>query len=239
MKMSHVMVSVAMSVFGGWSCAFGAMVFSGWNFNGPQGTSAPSVGSGTAALVGSTTASFSAGSPADSGATVPADNKGWNLAGFAAQGTASGERGASFQCSTVGFESIAVTWHERHSNSASRFVQFQYALDGVNFTTAGIANDGIFEATLGGDLWQPERRVELGSIAGVAGNGKFAVRIVSVFAPKSSAYAPTSPTANYSPSGTVRFDLVSVHGVVVPAPAALALGTAGAIVAAGGARRRE
>ncbi len=215
------------------------MVLCAWNFNGAQGTLSPSVGTGVATNVGGTTSSFSAGDPADSGASSPTENKGWNLAGFASQGTANGERGAVFQCSTVGIESPIVTWHERHSNSASRFVQFQYALDGLSFTSEGIANGGIFEATLGGEVWQTERSVDLSSIAGASGNAKFAIRIVSVFAPKTSEYAPTSLTANYSPSGTMRFDLVSFQGVAVPAPATLALGAAGAIAAVGGSRRRE
>ena len=81
--------------------------------------------------------------------------------------------------------------------------------------------------------------MDLGSIQGVAGNGKFAVRIVSIFAPNTSAYAPTSLTANYSPSGTVRFDLVTFEGVAVPAPAALALGIAGAAAVGMGSRRRD
>lgn len=238
-QLSHVILGGLFSISASCSTAFAAMTFGGWNFNGAQGTSAPSIGTGTALTIGGVSANFSAGDPADDQAKVPAENKGWNLASFASQGTASGERGAVFQCSTLGYESAVVTWHERHSNSASRFVQFQYALDGSTFTSEGIANGGIFEATLGGDVWQPERRVDLGSIQGVAGNGKFAIRIVSIFAPNTSAYAPSSLTANYSPSGTVRFDLVTFQGVAVPAPAALALGIAGAAAVGLGSRRRE
>lgn len=238
-KLSHVIFAGVFSISVSWSSASAAMTFGGWNFNGPQGTIAPSVGTGTAITVGGVSTTFSAGDPADNRATVPAENKGWNFASFAAQGTASGERGALYQCSTAGFESIVVTWHERHSNSASRFVQFQYALDGATFTSEGIAQNGIFEATLGGDVWQPQRMVDLSSIQGVAGNGKFAVRIVSIFAPNTSAYAPTSLTANYSPSGTVRFDLVSFQGVAVPAPAALTLGAVTVAAMGLGGRRRE
>jgi len=238
-KSSYGIICGLISISASCSTSFAAMTFGGWNFNGAVGTSAPSIGKGTASTIGGVSANFSAGDPADDQATVPAENKGWNLASFASQGTASGERGAVFQCSTVGYESAVVTWHERHSNSASRFVQFQYAIDGSTFTSEGIANGGIFEATLGGDVWQTERRVDLGSIQGVAGNGKFAVRIVSIFAPNTSAYAPTSLTANYSPSGTVRFDLVTFEGVAVPAPAALALGIAGAAAVGMGSRRRD
>ncbi len=210
-----------------------------WNFNGPQGSSVPSAGLGTASLVGATTATFAVGSPADSEAASPAENKGWNLAGFASQGSASGERGAQFAFSTVGFDSISVVWHERHSNSASRFVQLQYALDGKTFTSDGLANDGVIEATEGGDVWQAEHRVDIKGVAGAAGNALFAVRIVSIFAPGSSQYLPSSPSGNYAASGTIRLDLVRVEGVSVPAPAAATLGLAGALVAVKTRKRQE
>lgn len=209
-----------------------------WNFNGPKGTTDPSTGSGSAVLAGGCSANFSAGSPTDTDAPTAAENKGWNLAGFAAQGTGSGERGATFLVATTGFTGITVSWQERHSNSASRFVQFQYSLDGTSFTSDGLANQGIFEATMGGDAWQGVRTVDLSPIAGAADNPKFAFRVVSIFAPDSSAYSPTNPTSNYSATGTMRFDLVSVSGSTVPAPAALALGGMGAVIAASG-RRRE
>lgn len=215
------------------------VVVTGWSFNGPQGTSSPWVGVGTASTVGSATANFAAGSPADTSAPSSSENKGWNIAGFASQGTASGERGVQFACSTLGYDSIAVTWQERHSNSASRFVLFQYSIDGKSFTSEGLTNGGLFEASLGGDVWQAERRVDLKGIAQVAGNASFALRIVSVFAPDSGQYLPSSPSATYGPSGTIRFDLVQVEGMPVPAPAATALGAVGAMIAASSARRRE
>lgn len=217
--------------------ADGGIIFTAWNFNGPQGTSNPSIGMGVALAVGGTSANFAAGDPADSGAPTTAENKGWNIASFAAQGSQSGERGVQFSASTHGYDSIAITWHERHSNSASRFVQCQYTVDGTVFTSAGIPNDGIFEAVLGGEVWQSERRVELKGVAGVSGNAKFAVRIVSIFGPGSTQFVPTSPTASYSASGTIRFDLVNIEGVAVPSPAVLALGASGAILASRTRRR--
>ena len=218
-------------------CGAGVVVV-GWNFNGVAGTSAPSSGVGVATTVGGASANFAAGSPADTSAGSSAENKGWNLSGFAAQGTGSGERGVQFSCSTVGFDSIAVVWQERHSNSASRFVQFQYSRDGKAFTSDGLTNNGIFEASLGGDVWQAERRVDLKGIAGISGNSAFAFRIVSIVDPASGQYLPTSASANYSPSGTIRLDIVNIEGAAVPAPATIALGAGGALLASGARRRR-
>lgn len=237
MNLNNLFASAVLSLLGLVGSANGGVTFCAWDFNGPKGTIAPSVGSGTASLVGGCSGNFSTGDPADTGAPIAAENKGWNLAGFSSQGTASGERGASFMCSTVGFTDVHITWHERHSNSASRFVQFQYTLDGTAFTSDGLANNGIFEASLGGDLWQAERSVDLTSIVGAGNNAKFAFRIVSIFAPGGSAFLPSNPTSNYSPTGTIRFDLVNMQGTAVPAPAPLALGGLGAVLVAKGRRR--
>ncbi len=238
MRRSMLWSVVVIGALSAVEAAPGGVVVTAWNFNGPAGTSEPSEGRGTASVIGGATANFAAGSPVDTSAPSPAENKGWNVTGFASQGTGSGERGVQFACSTSGFESIAVVWQERHSNSASRFVQFQYSLDGKAFTSSGLANDGVFEASLGGDAWQTERRVDLKHIGGVDGNANFAFRVVSVTDPATGQYLPTSPSANYSPTGTVRFDLVHVEGAAIPAPAALALGASGALLAAVSRRRK-
>ena len=232
-------MSVVLTTLVAASSAQGAIVFCEWNFNGPKGTTDTATGIGFAQTIGGVSSAFSAGAAADDGASIPAENKGWNLAAFAAQGTGSCERGAAFALSTAGYESIVVTWYERHSGSSSRFTQLQYTLDGAVYTSDGLSESGIFEATLGADVWQAQRRCDLSKISGVAGNAKFAVRMVSVFAPTTSAYAATGATANYSSAGTLRFDLVRVEGVAVPAPAVALLGAAGLATAAAGSRKRE
>jgi len=232
-------VALALSLGAGSSEVSAAVQIAAWNFNGAQGTLEPSTGQGTAATVGGTSGTFSAGDPTDDGSTKPAENKAWNIASFAAQGSGSGERGVRFDVSTAGQGSLSVSWRERHSNSASRFVQFQYSLDGTTFTSTGLANDGIFEASLGGEVWQPQRTVDLSSITGVADNAKFAARIVSVFAPGTSGYAATAVGGNYSAAGTIRFDLVAFSGTPVPTPAAAGLGVASGVLALGGGRRRD
>ncbi len=239
MRAGQIVIGVVMATFAVASSAQAAIVFCGWTFNGPKGTSETATGTGFASTIGGVSSTFSAGAAADDSATVPAENKGWNLAAFAAQGTGSGERGCNFATSTAGQESVVVTWYERHSGSSSRFTQLQYSVDGSTFTSAGLSEDGIFEATLGADVWQAQRRCDLSKIAGVADNAKFAVRVVSVFAPGTSAYTATGATANYSGAGTLRFDLVRVEGVAVPAPAVAVLGAAGLVTAAAGSRRRE
>ncbi len=239
MRAGQIVIGFVMTTAAAVSGAQAAVVFCGWTFNGPKGTSETATGTGFATTIGGVSSTFSAGATADDSATIPAENKGWNLAAFAAQGTGSGERGCNYAASTAGYESIVVSWYERHSGSSSRFTQMQYTVDGTTFTSAGLSEDGIFEATLGADVWQTQRRCDLSKIAGIAGNSKFAVRMVSVFAPGTSAYTATGATSNYSGAGTLRFDLVRVEGVAVPAPAVAILGAAGLVTAAAGSRKRE
>jgi len=173
-----------------------ADVLAQWNFNGPSSTEvpggtiapSPSHGDGIASLVGGVTspASFSTGE-SNGGSSDPAGgpppNYAWQTTTYAAQGTGSGERGVQFAVSTVGHSDIVVRWDQRHSNTSSRFVQFQYSIDGVTFTSDGLPADGIFEANLGGDAWYTARVVDLSGVSGVADNPDFAFRIVAVFAP--------------------------------------------------------
>lgn len=210
-----------------------------WNFNSPvdddttsTGTLTPNIGAGTASLVGGVTSpGFSAGGTtgaAPSSSSDPAfasgDNSGWQTTTYAAQGAENGLRGVGFALSTVGYDNLLITWDQRHSNTSSRFAQFQYSLDGSNFTSAGLAGNGLFEATLGGDVWYNSRTVDLSSIVGAANNANFAFRVVAVFDPAlGNAYSASTAASSYAATGTWRFDMVTVNGTLIPAPGALAL----------------
>lgn len=215
-----------------------------WDFNGsstatvPGGTASPtpSIGAGTASLFGGVSATFASGT-ANGGSTDPVDttpsNYAWNTTGYAPQGTENGGRGVQFNVSTEGWDKIVVSWDQRHSNTSSRFVQFLYTTDGLNFTNAGLDNGGLFEGTAG-DTWFNGRTVDLTSIAGVANNANFAFRVVAAFGP-AGGYVASNSSSNYAGTGTWRFDMVTVSGNLVPAPGALALlGLAGLV-----ARRRR
>lgn len=203
-----------------------ADVITQWNFNSnppdtslTTGTIAPSVGLGTASLVGGTSATFASGN-ANGGSTdtAGADNTGWNVTTFAAQGTGDLTRGVQFLASTVGFQDVIISWDQRHSNTASRWVQFQYTTDGTNFTSFG----SPFEGTAG-DTWFNNRSVDLTGVSGVNDNANFGFRIVASFAPATSAYAPSNSSSTYNTTGTWRFDMVTVSATAVPEPTSMAL----------------
>lgn len=218
-----------------------AAIITQWNFNDGDGststgTTNPNIGAGFASLLGGVTATFANGN-AGIGSSDPenADDAGWNLTTFAAQGAGSGTRGARFDVSTVGFQSIIVTWDNRHSNTFSKYVRFEYTTDGTNFSTAGIANGGVFEASSGGDTWYNNRSVDLTGVAGVANNANFGFRVVAIFAPSTSSYAASTSSSSYATTGTFRFDMVTVNGIV-PTPASAMLVSMGALAI--GRRRR-
>jgi hypothetical protein len=203
-----------------------------WNFNSPSpdantgtGTTSPSLGAGTASVVG-VTSSFASGD-ASGGSTDPAtgDDSGFQTTTYAAQGTGDKSRGVQFNVSTLGFEDIVVSWDQRHSNTSSRYVQFQYSTDGTTFTDFGSPFDGN-----AGDTWFNGRNVNLSSLLSVDNNASFAFRILATFAPGTSGYVASNSSNNYATTGTWRFDMVTVAGTAiapVPEPASIAMLLAG------------
>ncbi|MDA0660164.1 MAG: PEP-CTERM sorting domain-containing protein [Planctomycetota bacterium] len=207
-----------------------AALITQWNFNSVvpdaatgTGTLIAATGAGTASLVGGTTATFASGD-ASGGSSDPAvgDDSAWNLSTWPAQGAGDKTAGAQFASGTAGFQDIKVTWDQRHSNTTSRYVQFQYSTDGTNFVDFGSA----FEADQGGDRWYNGRMIDLSTVNGVNNNANFAFRVVNTFAPSSSGYLPATATSTYG-TGTQRFDMVTIEGNAVPEPATVSLGIIG------------
>ncbi|MBS4051086.1 MAG: VPLPA-CTERM sorting domain-containing protein [Methylomonas sp.] len=237
MNLKSIVAGLAFSVVG---ASAQASVIAQWNFNSnpadsstSTGSIIPAIGNGTAALVGGITGSFSSGS-ASGGSSDPAatDNSGWQTTTYAAQGTGDKTRGVQFNVSTVGFKDITISYDLRHSNTSSRYELVQYSLDGINFI-----DSTLFDGNAG-DTWFNNRSIDFSSIAGVADNANFALRIVAAFAPNSSAYLPSNVGSSYGTAGTWRFDMATVSGSPVPVPAAFWMMSAGLLGLVGINRRR-
>ena len=108
-----------------------------------------------------------------------------------------------------------MSWYQRNSATASRYARLQYTLDGNNFTDADVITiyvDSVFT----------NRTVNLSTVAGAANNPAFGFRVVSEFESTATnsgaaAYVATRTNSTYSgSSGTVRFDMVTLSGTIIP-----------------------
>jgi len=199
-----------------------AGVITQWNF--ALQTTAANIGSGTTSLFGGTTATYATGF----GGT---GTYRWSTSTYAAVSTGNKSRGVEFLASTAGYDSITLTWNERHSNTSANTVSVQTTADGTNWGEVQVFTFTP-AATGTGDTWY-SRSVTLGADA--TNNSNFGFRVLAAFAPTTGNYLASRSTSTYGMSGTLGYDTVTVSGSAIPAPGAVALlGLAGVI-----ARRRS
>jgi len=147
-----------------------------WTFDE---TLEPAVGTGTATLLGGTSTH----------STTLAD--GWRITDFPDQFEGSGTAGAEFMVSTVGYNTISVTFGHRSSGTMSRWAEIHYTTDGgttwniLGNNEGGLTpHDTVFDFSF-----------DFSEIPAVNNNPNFGFRIVSVFSPV--AFNPGNPDQEF------------------------------------------
>ncbi len=190
-----------------------------WDFNDtnsfPAAAPTASIGTGTGSQVdgGGTLTNFLyvAGAIADPVDLTPsAPNFGWEVQDGPPQGTLNKQLGFQYNVSTAGYNNLHLTWSERHSATASKYMRVQYSTDGTNFSDGPVITFG--------EVLYEFCTADLSHYPGINNNPNFAFRIVAEF--ESTAIGSTNAnydgtTGNYGPGasgGTIRNDLTSVWG---------------------------
>ena len=149
-------------------------------------------------------------------------NDAWELDGFPA-GIANKTAGFQFNLSTLGYTNIFLTWSERHSATASKYMRVQFTTNGTDWVDGDVL-------TFNAVLYQFYSS-DLSGKPGVANNTHFGFRIVAEWEgtainDANNAYAGT--TSGFGAGGTIRVDLMTVFGAVIGSgPIPLAIRVAG------------
>jgi len=140
------------------------VVITQWTFDE---TLEPAVGTGTATLLGGTSTHSTTLS------------NGWRITDFPNQFEGSGTAGAEFMVSTVGYNTISVTFGHRSSGTMSRWAEIHYTTDGgttwnvLGNNEGGLSpHDTVFDFSF-----------DLSSIPAANNNPNFGFRVVSIFSP--------------------------------------------------------
>jgi hypothetical protein len=113
-----------------------------WDFNDNNDIVDGGVNGGTLSLIGGVThPGFFAGSPLDG------NNSGYQTTNYPTQGQNNLTAGIVFNTPTTGYINITVQFDVRWSNTASKYLRFQYTTDGTNWISGPQLVAG------GGDQW--------------------------------------------------------------------------------------
>ena len=160
-----------------------------WNFNTTTGVNnapTPSIGTGSATPVGMNGGANNADILAAGGSTPSSDlgvpNNAWRVeevTPMAGQEQHNSSQAASnFNVSTAGTSNIVASFDVQATDGSPRHGQFQYTVDGANFTSFGSLID--FNASFDG--WATFS-YDLSSIPAVNNNPLFGFKLVSAFSP--------------------------------------------------------
>jgi IPT/TIG domain len=193
-------------------------VITQWNFNGS--TTTPSLGTGTAQAIGGTVIkTYTAGSPTDPLGAGGVGNFAWTLDTWT--GGATETAGVQVNVSTEGKGSIVVSWDAYPSSTGPKYYRLLYTSDGsvatpvwTPYTATGSGTESGLYVNPVGASWTIQNQADLSGVPALQNNPNAAFRLVSAYAPNTSAYAAAQSGSTAGSGGTLRLDMLTVSGVV-------------------------
>jgi hypothetical protein len=193
-------------------------VITQWNFNGS--TTSPSSGNGTAQATGGTIikTTYATGSPTDSLGAGGVGNVAWTLESWTGGSTETA--GVQFNVSTADRGNIVISWDALPSNTGPKYYRLLYTTDAsvvspvwVAYNATGSGTEsGLYVNPVGGS-WTIQNQADLSGVPALQNNPNAAFRLVSAYAPGTSAYAAAQSGSTAGSGGTLRLDMVTVSGV--------------------------
>jgi hypothetical protein len=183
---------------------FSQTIITKWDFDNLSPTAAmlPTTGTGTFSLIGGVEPNADVATGLMPGGN-PSTGKAYSIKTFP-EGSGSRTAGFQFKVSTVGFtDAINVTFDPRGSNTSSKWQQYEYTTDGTTWTVLSNNAGALTNAFTASPM------VSLTLPAICSNQANFGFRIVSIFAPTTSAYAAVGAASTYAAAGTWRIDNVT------------------------------
>jgi hypothetical protein len=185
-----------------------------WDFNSLEpdatastGTLLPQTGTGACLPIGPTTTYRFQGSTSSDPWVF--DNSCLRVAGFPTVANANKTSGVQYMFSTVGYESISLSWENTHNTTASLYWRLQYTADGVNWKDYKVITGQA-------GVWY-FINVDFSGLAATDNNPNFGFRLVSEFESTATGlgenhnYVPISGTT-YASAGTLWNDVFTASG---------------------------
>ena len=122
--------------------------------------------------------------------------------------------------STAGRGNIVISWDALPSNTGPKYYRLLYTTDAsvvspvwVAYNATGSGTEsGLYVNPVGGS-WTIQNQADLSGVPALQNNPNAAFRLVSAYAPGTSAYAAAQSGSTAGSGGTLRLDMVTVSGV--------------------------